>query len=183
MAAGAQTGGRMKWFAAMTTPRGEELANRNLKRLGYHTFYPFERVRRLRKRANLDKHVVEWITKPYFPGYLFLCIREGEGLYQANEADGVSTIVHSNGAPLEIPHTVMDEIMAFTQRDGLVGSVDTVSRKPYQVGQMVKFQDNSPMSGLLAKISVDNGKEVRVWIKLLGSNRQISVDPSVVAIA
>jgi transcription antitermination factor NusG len=171
----------MKWFAAMTTPRGEELANRNLKRLGYLTFYPFERVRRRRKRANLDNYVVEWINKPYFPGYLFLAIREGEGLYHANEADGVSTIVWGTGGPLEIPHPVMDEIMAFAQRDGLVGAVDNVTRKPYKPGQMVKFTDNSPMSGLLAQISLDNGKEVRLWVKLLGSNRQISVDPSTVA--
>ena len=171
----------MKWYAVMTTPCGEEIANRNLKRLGYMTFYPFQRVRRRRKRANLDKYVVEWINKPYFPGYLFLGLREGQGLYQANEAEGVSTIVYGNNAPLEIPTRVMDEIMANSQRDGLVGAVDTVSRKLLKPGQLVQFQDNSPMSGLLAQIALDNGKEIKVWIKVLGANRLVAVDPSVVA--
>jgi transcription antitermination factor NusG len=170
----------MKWFAVMTTPRGEEIANRNLKRLGYYTFYPFQRVRRLRKRANIEKHVVEWINKPYFPGYLFIAVRDGQGLYQVKGTEGVSTVVLCGGVPLEIPTAVMDRLMKIAD-DGMVGSVDNVSRKPYKPGQTVKFTDNSPMSGLLAQISLDNGKEVRLWMKYLGANRLITVDPSVIA--
>ena len=171
----------MKWFAVMTTPRGEEIANRNLKRLGYHTFYPFERVRRRRKRPNVNQYLVEWITLPYFPGYLFLAIRDGQGIYQATQADCVSTVVCCRGEPLEIPASVMDRLMAIADEGGVMGRIDKVTRKPYKTGQMVRFGDNSPMSGLLAQISLDNGKEVRVWMEYLGANRLITVDPKVIA--
>lgn len=170
-----------KWYAVMSNPRCEEIANRNLKRSGYLTFYPFQRVRRRRKRANMDKYLVEWISKPYFPGYLFVAIRPGQSLYHVNEADGVSTVVYSGGAPLEIPHSVMDRLMDAADTGGQVGAVDEVSRKPFQPGQTVKFKDNSPMSGLFAQIALDNGKEIRLWLNVLGAKRQISVDPSVVA--
>jgi transcription antitermination factor NusG len=171
----------MKWYAVMTAPRGEELANRNLKRLGFWTFYPHQRVRRRRKRANLDQYLVEWVNMPYYPRYMFLGLRDGEGLYGVNECDGVSTVVYSGDRPLEVPHAVMDEIIAVGDSNGLVGAVDRVSRAPYSPGQVVRFQDSHPMAGLIAEISLDMGKEIRLWVSMLGGRRQIAVDPSVVA--
>jgi transcription antitermination factor NusG len=171
----------MKWYAVMTAPRSEELANRNLRRLGFWTFYPHQEVRRRRKRANVDQYLVEWIRIPYYPRYMFLGLRPGEGLYGVNECDGVSTVVYSGDKPLEVPHVVMDEIIALGDSNGLVGKEDRVSRIPFKHGQMVKFTDKSPMAGLIAQIALDNGKEIRLWIELLGGRRQISVDPSVVA--
>jgi transcription antitermination factor NusG len=171
----------MKWYAVMTAPRSEELANRNLKRLGFWTFYPHIRVRTKRKRANLDQYDVLWLNMPYYPRYMFLGLRDGEGLYRVNETDGVSTVVYSGDKPLEVPHPVMDEIIALADSNGLVGSEDRVCRARFKAGQEVKFTDKSPMSGLIAQIVLDNGKEVRVWVNMLGGRRQIAVDPSVVA--
>jgi transcription antitermination factor NusG len=171
----------MKWFAVMTNPSCEEIANRNLRRAGFYTFYPFQKVRRRRKRANVDKYLVEWINKPYYPGYLFVAIRGDQGAYTVNETHGVSTVVYCGPDPLEIPTAVMDRIMSASGEDGLVGAVDTVSRRVFKQGQLVRFQDNSPMSGLLAQIALDNGKEIKVWLEVLGANRVITVDPSAVA--
>jgi transcription antitermination factor NusG len=171
----------MKWYAVMTAPRGEELANRNLRRAGYWTFYPHQRVRRRRKRANLEQYLVEWVNMPYYPRYLFLGLREGEGMYGVNELDGVSTIVYSGDRPLEVPHPVMDELMAMGDSNGQVGAVDRVSRAMLKAGQRVRFVDNSPLSGLIAEIALDNGTEIRLWVSMLGGRRQIAVDPSVVA--
>jgi transcription antitermination factor NusG len=168
----------MKWYAVMTNPRAEDIANRNLKRAGFHTFYPHERVKRKRKRPLLDTYVVEHVIRPYYPGYLFLMLRPEQGLYHANEAEGVGTIVHSGGVPLEIPHPVMDEIMA---REEKVRDVDTVARIPYMVGQNVRFADNSPMAGLIAQIALDMGNQVMLWLTVLGAKRQVTVDPQVIA--
>jgi transcription antitermination factor NusG len=172
--------GNMKWYVVMTGPRAEELANRNLKQLGFHTFYPHERVRRRRKRANIDQYLVEWVNMPYYPRYMFLGLRDGEGLYGVNECDGVSTVVYSGDRPLEVPHAVMDELMAMGDSAGQVGAVDRVSRGRFRPGQRVRF-DNGPMSGLIAEISLDNGKEVGLWVDMLGGRRQVFVDPGVVA--
>jgi transcription antitermination factor NusG len=170
----------MKWYAVMTAPRAEELANRNLKRLGFWTFYPHQRVRRRRKRANLDQYLVEWVNMPYYSRYLFLGLRDGEGLYRVNECDGVSTVVYSGDRPLEIPHPVMDELMALGDSSGQVGAVDRVARAVFNPGQRVRV-DRGPLEGLIAQIALDNGKEIRLWVELLGGRRQISVDPSMVA--
>jgi transcription antitermination factor NusG len=118
----------MRWYAVMTAPRAEELANRNLRRLGFWTFYPHQRVKRKRKRANLDQYLVEWVNMPYYPRYMFLGLRDGEGLYGVNECDGVSTVVYSGDRPLEVPHAVMDEIIAMGDSNGLVGAVDRGNR-------------------------------------------------------
>jgi transcription antitermination factor NusG len=171
----------MRWYAVMTAPRAEELANRNLKRLGFWTFYPHQRVRRRRKRANLNQYLVEWVSMPYYSRYLFVALRDGQGLYGVNECDGVSTVVYSGDRPLEVPHPVMDELMALGDSAGLVGAVDRVSRAMLKAGQRVRFVGNGPLSGLLAEIALDNGKEIRLWVELLGGRRQISVDPSMVA--
>jgi transcription antitermination factor NusG len=170
----------MKWHAVMTAPRGEELANRNLRRAGYWTFYPHQRVRRRRKRANLEQYLVEWVNMPYYPRYLFLGLRDGEGMYGVKELDGVSTVVYSGDRPLEVPHPVMDELMAMGDSNGHVGAVDRVSRTRFKPGQRVRF-DNGPMAGLIAQISLDNGKEIGLWVDMLGGRRQVFVDPSVVA--
>lgn len=172
-----------RWYAVMTNPRMEEVAARNLKRLGYWTFYPFKRVRKLRKRANVNAHIVEWVNRPYFSRYIFVALRhQGEGLYAANEADGVSTVVYLGDKPLCIPNPIMDELMDRANDDGVVGApVDEVARKPFQEGQLVGFKDNSPLCGLLGQIAVDDGKSVMVWLQLLGASRKVSVEPSAVA--
>jgi transcription antitermination factor NusG len=96
-----------RWFAVLCRPRMEEDADRNLRRMRYHTFFPHLRTRRKGGRV----YVLE-IIEPLFPQYLFLGLRKGMGLYYANEAVGVSTVVHLGGDPLEIPAKVMTEIMA-----------------------------------------------------------------------
>lgn len=171
----------MQWFAVMTNPRCEETAARNLKRGGYYTFFPHERRRRRRKRANANSFIIEWVTRPYFNRYIFVALREGQGLYGVNEADGVSTVVYSGPDPLQIPIPVMDELMARGDKNGQVGAFDDVSRKLFKPDQLVAFKDNSPLCGLLGQIAVDNGKEVSVWLTMLGVRRKVSVDPSVVA--
>jgi transcription antitermination factor NusG len=108
-------------------------------------------------------------------------LRDGEGLYRVNEADGVSTVVYSGDKPLEVPHAVMDELMALGDGDGLVGAIDRVTRTPYMPGRRVRFVDGNPMAGLIAQIALDTGKEIRLWVNMLGGRRQIVVNPSVVA--
>jgi hypothetical protein len=82
-------------------------ADANLRRMRYHTFTPH-----LRKRQKVGRLVTREVIEPLFPRYLFLGVRQGMSLYYANEAIGVSTVVHLGGEPLEIPAPVMTEIMA-----------------------------------------------------------------------
>lgn len=171
-----------RWYAVMTNPRSEEIAAKNLRRSGYYTFFPHERHRRRRKRPNANAFVIEWVTKPYFSRYIFVALRSpDESLYGVNEADGVSTVVYCGDEPLEIPHVVMDELMARGDANGHVGAIDEVERKRMKPGQSVMIGENNPLAGFVGQIAVDNGKEVSVWLKVLGATRMVSVDPSAVA--
>lgn len=168
------------WYAVHTKPQAEAEADLNLRRLGYATFYPFHRVRTRRRRAGTNAYRVEWIERPYFPRYTFVAVRASEGLGPAMRADGVSSIVQFDGQPLEIPHPVMDELMARADEAGLIGEEDLTARGKLRPGQKAHLENN-PLSGLVAQVSVDNGKEVRLWVEMFGGKVLARAKPEQVA--
>jgi transcriptional antiterminator RfaH len=169
-----------RWFAVMTRPNSERLADVRLRAQGYWTFFPFHRVRRRRRIAGTDKFRVEWVERPYFVGYVFLGLRRGEELASVNDTPGVATVVYNGPEPLEVPHNVMDNLMARADGGGFVSNIDMVEpeRKRFAPGATVRFGDNSPLAGLLAQVAVDAGKEISVWLEMFGSKRQMSVSPN-----
>jgi transcription antitermination factor NusG len=102
-----------RWFAVLCKPRAEMDADRNLRRMNYHTFVPH-----MRRRQKAGRFVTREIIEPLFPRYLFLGVRQGQSLYYANEAEGVSTVIHLGGEPLEIPEPVMNELFARCDGEG-----------------------------------------------------------------
>ncbi len=166
------------WYAIMTGPRMEQVADANLRQQGYRTFYPFERVRQRRKIPNREQFLIEWVNKPYFPRYLFVALRKPtESIYAVNQTDGVSTVVYCGDEPLPIPHEVMDELMSRADVKGTVREIDTLARKKFTKGEQVKFVEESPFAGFIAVVSLDSGKAVRVWIETLGRMSEVSVPP------
>jgi transcription antitermination factor NusG len=100
------------WYVVHTGPQLESRASRNLARAGYYTFYPFERIRKRRRRGNHS--VVEWVERPYLNRYLFVCLRyTDEGFAEIEQTDGVSAIVRTRlgKVPILVPEPVMREIM------------------------------------------------------------------------
>jgi transcription antitermination factor NusG len=100
------------WYVVHTGPQLESRASRNLSQAGYYTFYPFERVRRRRRRGNHS--VVEWVERPYLNRYLFVCLRYADESFAAiEETDGVSIIVRTRlgKVPISVPEPIMKEIM------------------------------------------------------------------------
>lgn len=167
----------IRWYAVMSGPQMEFEAEVNLRRQGYYTWLPHERIKRKRKIANRDRYKIEIINTAYFPRYLFVCFRSPrDSFYQVNETDGVATIVYCGDEPLPIPHEVMDELMARADVNGMVGEVDKVARKRFKPGQKVKFIDESPLAGWVATVSLDAGKDVRVFLEMLGKIREVPVD-------
>jgi transcription antitermination factor NusG len=100
------------WYIVHTGPQLESRASRNLSQAGYYTFYPFERVRRKRRRGN--HVVVEWVERPYLNRYLFVCLRYADESFAAIEqVDGVSIVVRTRigKVPIEVPEPVMTVVM------------------------------------------------------------------------
>ena len=167
------------WYALMTFPCQENLANRNLRQQGYWTFYPFERVKVRRKIANRDAYNVETVEQPYFPRYMFVALRrENESLYAVNETDGVAMVVYCGDEPLPVPNGVMTELMDRSDTLGCMRHIDHVSRKRFPAGQRVEFMEGSPLAGFIGTVSVDKGTNVRIWLDELG---KMTVDPSLLA--
>ena len=166
------------WYAIYTKPQCEALANRNLKARGYTTFAPVRRIRRRRRLPN-GHHHVDWIEVPHFTRYIFVALfgRGHESAGEINDTIGVSSIVGNADGPLNIPHEVMDEIMAKCDDEGKIRHVDKRERALYPPGTRVRFKDNNPLQGLFAQISVDCGDSVRVEVESLGAIREVRVSP------
>lgn len=171
----------IRWYAVYTHLQSEAQADCELRRLGYMTFFPFHRVRLRRKRPGRHAYRVEWVDRPYFPRYTFVAVRQIMGTWEsigpAMRAKGVFGVVQSNGEPLEIPIRVMDELMARADEAGLIGEQDLLARNRLKAGQRVSIEGNTPLSGLLAQVSLDTGKEIRLWVEMLGAKRLVRANP------
>ncbi|HVV72103.1 MAG TPA: transcription termination/antitermination NusG family protein [Verrucomicrobiae bacterium] len=169
------------WYAVYTKPQSEAKADQELRRLGYYTFAPFQRVRRRRKRPNSNVYLVDWVDRPYFANYIFVSIRnDEESLFGVSSANGVSSVVYFGGEPLRIPHRVMDEIMAKADENGIIASLDATECRRLAAGSKVHFHRDTVFSGFIAEVAIDAGKEIRVWLDLLGSRREVSVSRSAI---
>lgn len=155
----------IKWYAVHTAPRGEFFADANLRRQGFYTFLPFDRIRKRRKLPNREQYEPYWIEAAHFPRYIFVAMRgrPGESFGAINDTDGVSCVVSIRGKPLRIPAAVMDEIIEAADKRGMLTSEDWTQRERFKPGDGVVFAEGSPLAGFLAFVRLDDGKKVRLW--------------------
>ncbi len=168
------------WYAVMTRAGMEGKADADLRRQGFTTFYPFERVRLRRKIPRQDKYLVTTVERPLFSRYLFVMLRHGQAMRAINDTASVSTVVYMAGAPLRIPPRVMDAIMAKADERGLVQERDESAAAPRRTlakGTRVRFADNTPFAGLVAMVAADLGKSVKVVGAMFMGGCEINVDP------
>jgi len=103
-----------RWHAIQTVPCQEGLAASWLRRAGFWTSYPLDRVQTRQRRSEGHWRVV-WRDRPHFPGYIFVALRFlGETTAGINDVRGVVRLVCRplSGEPLTIPIPVMDAILA-----------------------------------------------------------------------
>lgn len=167
------------WYAVHTFPRAEATADEHLRRGGYQTFFPFQRVRIRRRLPGANRFRVEWNNQPYFSRYIFAAlVDETRDFHGIVEARGVSSVVGFGGEPIIIPHRVMDAIIALADDDGKVGdAIDRVSRARLKPGQRFRISTDHPLAGFVAQVSLDAGKDLRIWLKMLGSDREMTISP------
>lgn len=172
------------WYAVYTHASHEWLADERLRKLGFFTFLPIERVRRRQRMANRG-WVPKWVRVPYFPRYMFVAVRAGEALAPVYGAFGVADVVNCEGRPLLIRHRVIDELMAITTEDPeydaarsgvrLVGTVDRTKRVRLEQGQVVGFAPTSAFRGIEAPVAIDDDKELALWLHMFGEIRKVTL--------
>lgn len=144
----------MHWYALSTKPRQEELADRNLQRLGVETFYPQLRENRVVRRRR------QTTVGPLFPGYLFVRF-DAERQYRAvNFAQGVRKLLTFGDE-----FATVDEAVIAALRGRLEDGYVTLRPAPLAPGQRVRISDG-PFSGLEAIFERDMSGSERVVVLL-----------------
>lgn len=169
------------WYAVMSTPKDEFLADAELRRQGFKTFCPLTRIRTRRRRPGTTVEAgvfeVKWIDVPRFNRYLFV-MATPDDMAAINETRGVATIVHNPGCqPFWIPDDVMERIIAEAEAEQ---PKDQVSRDTLAPGVRFRIKEGNPLEGLIAQVSVDLGNKIRVVCDSFGVAREIVVAPEVV---
>jgi transcription antitermination factor NusG len=158
------------WYAAFTGPSEELKADQSLRAANYATFLPMERVRRRKAvRGRPGQFVITWEDVPLYPRYVFLGARAGQGLYDANTARGVSTVLYAGDKPCVIPTRAMEAMMSLADANGVMDQRDLVlRRKRFKAGQTVRADSTTPWSGFNFSIESDDGDIVVALGEIFG---------------
>ena len=163
-----------QWFVVYTHPREEHIAEENLARQGYVTYWP-----RYKKRVSHARKVQE-ITASLFPRYLFL--QPGSAalsIAPVRSTLGVSTIVRFGQVPALMRAETVQGIRAFEASRNAVGD-DKLS--PLQEGVRVRIVDGL-LAGLEGLISDVSRQRVIVLLQLIGKDTRVSLSRHQLAIA
>ena len=152
------------WYVVHTQPKNEIKAALNLERQNFEVYLPYFRAKRRHARR------VEEISRPLFPGYLFISIDpDQDGWRSVNGTFGVQYLISQNDEPLPVPGGVVESIKDMEDASGHV-----TPRSPmFQPGQPVEILEG-PMTrqvGLFEQL--DDKERVVLLISLLG--RQVRV--------
>ncbi len=104
------------WFAVHAKVGQERLADFNLKRQGYRTFFPsVNRPVRHARSARIERTAL-------FPGYLFVTFDPDRDLWRRIDSTiGVVRLVRSGDRPAVVPAAVIQALLGCADADGVVG--------------------------------------------------------------
>ena len=166
-------GSELIYYAVHTKPQKEGLVELLLRKQGLATlFLHFNDVVR---HARREREVI----RSFFPRYVFAGASDGYWVPEINRTIGVSTVIYRGDQPLEIPGAVIEELKQRGDESGLVVmSPEAVEehRRRFRKGEQVQIIDG-PLAGLFAIVSLDSGREVRVWLAMFGGKVEALFDP------
>jgi transcription antitermination factor NusG len=150
----------LPWFAVMTQPRAEAMAERHLRRQGFQTYYPHTC-----EWIGLGKSKSRLVKKPYLPRYLFVSVSEKQSLYDVNATPGVCSAVYApGGIAFPIPAVVMKELFHLAaDGSGMILVAEEPKPKfPGEIGDLVRLAETSAFFGFVAEVCRidENGKMV-----------------------
>jgi len=152
------------WYAVVTKPRSEAVAEQNLRRQGFECLLP--RVRRVLRGASGLKSRVESL----FPNYLFLrADPEQLSLASVRSTRGAIGLVRFGAEPVRVPEHVIAGIRERIHDDGLV----RLDAPELSAGASVRVTEG-PLLGWEGVFVASEGMErVRLLLSLLGTVREV----------
>ncbi len=154
-----------RWFAAITQPQREGVAIDNLRRQGFFTFAPLERVVRRHARKTIAT------TAPVFRGYVFIRMDPTRARWRSiNGTLGVRSLVTSCDIPLAVKPGVIETLIASTDADGVLEFVDSL-----QPGMTVRLKEG-PFAEQLGVIErLDGRNRLVLLMSLMGGQVRTGV--------
>lgn len=155
------------WFVVYTHPREEAIAQENLLRQGFTTYWP-----RYRKRSSHARRVQE-VAASLFPRYLFAAFDAGTSGWRAiRSTRGVAELVRQGLQPVPVPERLIDEIRAREDRDGFV----VLGRQiELTKGQRIQLEGSAFRGHQLIFETKKDSERVVALLSLLGREHEVEV--------
>jgi transcription termination/antitermination protein NusG len=155
--------GKKAWFAAYTAPRHEKFVQAQLAAKQIQSFLPlYTAVRRWKNGVRRE------IEHPLFPGYVFVCLGEGERL-PVMQTSGVVYIVGNGTAPLPLDDHEMHALRVGAERATLMprpflraGDTVSIIRGPFRGVRGYVEQDGSDLTFVVSIQLIQRSFAIRV---------------------
>jgi transcriptional antiterminator RfaH len=156
-----------RWFVVYTHPREEAVAEENLARQGFATYWP-----RYRKRATHARRVRE-VASSLFPRYLFAAFDLNDPGWRAiRSTRGVAELVRQGLEPVPVPDGLVEEIRAREDRNGFVVIGRQIDLQP---GQRIELSGEAFRGHELILGARKDADRVVALLSLLGREFAVSV--------
>ena len=157
-----------QWYLAQIKPNQHQLADRNLRRQGFKTFLPLQKVtQRKVSRFGTD-------LRPLFPGYIFVRVKnETSPWREINSTLGISRLVSYNNKPQKVPLKLISSLMGRCDDKGTLLTPINIS-----IGDTVEVL-TGPFADFAATVEKIDAQQ-RIWILMefmgQGTKLQIATD-------
>lgn len=152
----------IRWFVAHTQALKEDAACEHLRRSGYQPFYQRVRVTAMQGGRKVAK------VRPLMPRYIYVGATPDQGLYDANNAPGVSTVLHGPNGPYRVPAEVMERELAKVDESGFVPPPAAPERCSLRQGDELELLEG-PLAGFPATFhALDNDRYARILVSVFG---------------
>ena len=153
------------WYLIQLKRNSHRIADRNLNQQGFKTFLPLQDLTSKRGSKFLT------ITKPLFPGYMFVRIKpDGAPWQKINSTLGVSRLICQEGVPRTVPTEVVS---------GLISRCDSLGKllppTAVQHGDTVEIHSGALANFLATVETIDSDRRIWVLMEIMGQITRVQV--------
>ena len=153
------------WFLAQLKPNCTNIADKNLKRQGFGTFFPME-------EDTLQRNG-KFITaiRPLFPGYIFVAFDVARGFWRTvNSTYGVTRLVSFGKEPTAVPLDLVSQLMLRCDAHGKL-----LPPKLLKPGDQVTLTKGSFANFVAEVEKIAPDRRVWVLMEIMGAQTRVAV--------